>query len=300
MGTVKEHDFGTYPRRFNTYRWYKPLLVAALFLVFKILFDSVINSLSEQLFSLTATSLDYDTVDFYTVPGVFSYGLRAADVIPCLILAALIVKDRPLSSYFSSMGGWRWKVFFKTFAAGLIVIGIPRVTMFLLHGKTGDVRFTAGGFFLMLALIPFQCIAEEIQFRGFVMQTFGSWFNLTVVGLIAQTVLFAAIHPYNVIGVISIAVAGLIYASACLFSKGIESSSAMHTINNISGIIMAGFGFGSISSGATVKGAIVNRIPEILFFLFILFADRKLHWFDDVKKDDVEQFNSRRSAKNDQ
>ena len=38
----------------------------------------------------------------------------------------------------------------------------------------------------------------------------------------------------------------------------------------------------------------------VVCFLFILFADRKLHWFDEVKKDDVEQFNSRRTVKNDQ
>ncbi len=35
--------------------------------------------------------------------------------VPCLLLAARIVKDRPLSSFFSSMGGWRWKVFLNTF-----------------------------------------------------------------------------------------------------------------------------------------------------------------------------------------
>ena len=298
MRTIDEHDFGTYPRRFNTYRWLKPLLVGLLFVVFKILFDSIINSFTEMLFSLTASGMNYDTVDFYTVPGVFSNELRAADVIPCMILAALIVKDRPVSSYFSSMGGWRWKTFFKTFVAGLIIVGLPTVAFHMLRGKTGDVRFTVGGLLFMLAVMPFQAIGEEILFRSYIMQTVGSWFKLTVVGVIVQMLAFAAVHPYNIIGVIEIAIAGLIYALVCVFSKGIESSSALHMIGNISGILMAGFGFGKITSGATVIGLIRGMIPDVLFLLFILYADRKLHWFDEVRYDDVTLFNSKVKTQN--
>lgn len=32
-----------------------------------------------------------------------------------------------------------------------------------------------------------------------------------------------------------------------------------------------------------------------LFFGFILFADKKLHWFDQVKKDDVAIFNAKKN-----
>ena len=293
MRTIDEHDFGTYPRRFNAYRWFKPLLVGLLFVVFKILFDSIINSLTEMLFSITASGMNYDTVDFYTIPGVFSNGGRAADVIPCLIFAALIVKDRPVSSYFSSMGGWRWNVFFKTLAAGLIIVGLPNIARYIILGKTGDVRFTAGGLVLMLLLMPLQAVGEEILFRGYIMQTTGSWFKLTLVGVIVQTLAFAAVHPYNMIGVIGIIAAAIVYALVCIFSKGIESSSALHMVGNISGILMAGFGFGKITSETTVMGMVRGRIPDILFLLFIIYADKKLRWFDEVKYDDVALFNSK-------
>ena len=43
---------------------------------------------------------------------------------------------------------------------------------------------------------------------------------------------------------------------------------------------MAGLGFGSISSEQTVPDIAVNIIFKILFFVFIIYADRKLHWFD--------------------
>ena len=89
MRAVTEHDYATYPRRFNAYKWYKSLLVGLLFLIF------------------------------------------AAIVIPCLFFAALIVRDRPVSSYFSSMGGWRWKAFLKTFAVAFVILGIPTVVYHL-------------------------------------------------------------------------------------------------------------------------------------------------------------------------
>ncbi len=88
-----------------------------------------------------------------------------------------------------------------------------------------------------------------------------------------------------------------VYALVRVFSKGIESSSALHMIGNISGILMAGFGFGKITSEATAAGIIRGRIPEVLFLLFILYAGKKLHWFDEVKRDDVAAINSRRKGR---
>ena len=91
--------------------------------------------------------------------------------IPSMLLAALIVKDRPFSSYLSSMGGWRWKTFLKTCAAAFVIVGIPTAIHLLLSGNTGDVRFTSGGLILLVLLMPLLCIAEELFYRGYVMQT---------------------------------------------------------------------------------------------------------------------------------
>ena len=92
-------------------------------------------------------------------------------------------------------------------------------------------------------------------------------------------------------GIISIAVSALLYALICLCSKGVESTSVMHFFNNATGIYMAGFGYGLITAEQTVPDTIFNLVLKTLFFLFIIYADKKLHWFDEVKYDDVERFN---------
>ena len=291
METVSEHGYATYPRRFDGYKWYKPVLVGLLYGIFSIIVNIAIDLVTKSLFSASITATGYDDMDFFTAAGAFYNGAMAAMSAPCLILAALIVKDRPVSSYFSSMGGWRWKVLFKTFAAGLLIVGLPKAAWLFMQGKTGDAKITLGGFLLLALFVPLQGLGEEILFRGYITQTVSSWFKLTAVGVIVQILIFTVIHPYNIIGVISIAVSALLYALICLCSKGIEAPSVMHFFNNATEIYMAGFGYGLITSEQTVPDTVFNLALKILFFLFILYADKKLHWFDEVKYDDVALFN---------
>lgn len=167
MRTLRERDFTTYPRQFKAYRWFKPLLTGLLFVLFFFLSASFVHLITSLAFHTTVSSSGYDDLDFYSAAGAFFNGAMGAISIPSLLLAVLIVKDRPLSSYFSSMGGWRWNPFLKTFAACFVVFGIPTIIKFLLSGKTGDVQFTAGGFIFLILFMPLTCIAEELIFRGY-------------------------------------------------------------------------------------------------------------------------------------
>lgn len=291
MRTVPEHEYTTYPRRFNAYKWFKPLLVGLLFAVFYLILGLAVTLITKVLFGSSVASSGYDDMDFYSAAGVFYNAAAAFVFIPSLICAALIVRDRPVSSYWSSMGGWRWKVFLKTFVAAFVFLGIPTVVSHLIGGRTGDVKFTIGGFFILTLLAPFQGVAEELTYRGFLMQTVSSWFMLPAAGIIVQTLLFTAVHPYNFIGLMEIVVSGLLYAMVCVFTKGLEAPSALHIVNNMSEIYMAGLGFGMITAEQTVPSVVLNLFFKILFFLFILFADKKLRWFDEIKYDDVARFN---------
>ena len=296
MKTFNERDFATYPRNYKAYRWYKPLLVGVLYAVFFFLFLSIVYLITSLAFHTVVTSTGYDDLDLYSDAGAFFNGAMYAIVIPALLIAAKIVKDRPVSSYFSSMGGWRWKIFLKTFVAGFVIFGIPVLLSFLLHGRTGDVKFTPGGFIFLILLFPLQGVAEELMYRGFITQTVSSWFRLPAAGLIVQTIVFAAAHPYNLIGVIYIAITAVIYGLISFYSRGIEASSSLHILNNVIEICMAGFGFGSLSAELSISSPLFNVILKLLFLVFIIYADKKLHWFDQVKYDDIEPFNARHDS----
>ena len=297
MRSVTEHGFTTYPRRFDSYRWYKPILVGLIFITIYFAAERLITLSTKYLLGVTVESTGYDDLDVFTAAGAFVNTAIAAAVIPSLIVAALIVRDRPVSSYFSSMGGWRWKVFFKTLAAAVVLMAVPNVIFDLITEERGSIKFTIAGFILITVFCPLQGVAEEMMFRSYMMQTVSSWCKIPVVGIIVQIIIFTVAHQYNVIGLIGIAISALLYALVCVFSKGIESSSAMHMVNNLTAIYMAGFGVGSITSEQTIRDQVINIITKLVFFLFILFADRKLHWFDEVKRDDVAPFNAKYNAK---
>ena len=293
MKTLTEHDYITHPRNYKAYRWYKPLLVFLLFVIFLFVFNMTVEYITKTVFGTVITYSGYDDMDLFSAAGAFRNCALNACYIPSLILAALIVKDRPISSYYSSMGGWRWKTFFKILAVGFILFSIPNILHYALSGRSGEIRFTLGGFFMLTLMLPFQGMAEELLYRGFFMQTIGSWFKISLLGLIIQAPLFAMAHSYNTIGVIASALTALIYGLICVYSKGIEASSALHILNNLTGIYMAGFGFGSLTSEQSISGSLINLGLKLLYFLFILYADRKLHWFNEVKRDDVTAYNEK-------
>ena len=56
---------------------------------------------------------------------------------------------------------------------------------------------------------------------------------------------------------------------------------------------MSGIGFGNITVEQTISEVVFNLFFKILFFLFIIYADKRLHWFDEVKYDDVTAFNNK-------
>ena len=98
MKTIEKRDFITYPRQFSAYKWYKPLFVGALYLLFFIGFGFVIDLITKLGFHTVVSSTGYDDMDFVTAAGAFSNGAGAAVSIASLLLAAMIVKDRPTSS----------------------------------------------------------------------------------------------------------------------------------------------------------------------------------------------------------
>ena len=293
MKTFTERDFITYPRRFKAYKWYKPILTGLLLFVFLFITNMAVQSITKAVFHTTVINTGYDDIDFYSAAGAFKNCAMIACYIPSIILAALIVRDRPVSSYWSSMGGWRWKVFFRALGAGFVIFGIPNTVVLLLMGNSGVIRLSPGGLLMLILFLPLQCIAEELLYRSYIMQTAGSWFKVSVIGLIVQIMVFTAAHNYNIAGRVSIALTALVYGVICVITKGIEVSSAFHFVNNAVTIFLTGMGFGSITADQSAFSTAFNLVLMILLLLFIIYADRKLHWFDEVKKDDVTAFNEK-------
>lgn len=309
---AKAHVYPTYGRQFLSYRWYKPIITGALYAaIYMALFligilavgiaDGVASGSPDGFEALLdALSGGYDTMDM-SDPLMAAVDLGGlALFIPALWLASVIVRDRPFSSYQSSRGGWSRKVFWKCMPIAFLVNGLPIIINDVVLEKGYQhltVKFTLISFLILTVLGPLQCIAEEYLFRGFIMQTLGSWLRIPLIAVIVQAFVFAAGHPYNRIGQISILISGIGFALCAWIGRGIEVSSALHIVNNMTIFYLQGLGMTTISSEADAEGVIIDACMTGAYVIIIFILSRKTKWFDKVRKDDVARVNAKIAEK---
>jgi membrane protease YdiL (CAAX protease family) len=212
-------------------------LLLAVILIFGVAY--IIGGGTPDLAGLLSNKIftkSYDDMELANAwQSVLSLGSVAA-MMPAPWLTSVIVRDRPFSSYSSARGGWSSKVFWKAFPVAFVCISVPILIDELVYKHNIDnfqMKFTLASFAVVTILGPLQCIAEEYAFRGLLMQTLGSWFRVPVIAVILQSVIFAAMHPYNMIGKLGIVVTGCVFALSAWIGRGLEVSSAFHIANNM-------------------------------------------------------------------
>ena len=300
MKPVPEHEYPTYPRRFISYRWFKPLLAGLLFAVLYLGSNVAIVLLGALnqggLESVMKIAGSYDTMDVSSGLGILLNLGSLAVAIPLLALTALIVRDRPFSSYSSARGGWDWSVFGRMMLLALLVCGVPNLVWILLdHGPLNN-QFTIATFLLLTVMGPLQCIAEEYMFRGLLMQTFGGWFRIPVIAVVLQALIFMAMHPYNLTGKLTILATGCMMGLMAWISRGIEASSAIHIVNNMVAFYADGLGLGAIGSEVSSLDLVVTLIIDAVY-VAVLLVLRKKGFFDRIKRDDAAEFNAKVAPK---
>lgn len=296
-------DYATFPRKFVSYRWFKPLLVALLTVVFMLIFEAAVM-LSAIIWSgninfLNTVGTSYDDMDVFSGPGaLFELGAIAV-FLPALALAALIVRDRPFSSYSSSRGGFKWSAFAKCAGIVLAIYAIDFILeAALIPGEPlrVEILFSIDGLLMCIVLIPLQSFAEEYIFRGLVLQAVASWTKLPIAGIAVSAILFTIGHGYNDIGMIAIFINGIVWGVIVWKTKGLEATCALHAINNMSAFLMSGFGLVATTSQVDIMSLVISVGIDLVYLGAVLFANHKLGWFT-PKGDGYSEFNRKKLAK---
>ncbi|MEE1133455.1 MAG: hypothetical protein UHW60_01660, partial [Methanobrevibacter sp.] len=101
-------EYITFPKTFEKYRWYKPILVfiigAIIFLILNLLLIAVFYAICGENIMVQLLQGGYEVMNS-EIGEIYSH-LGVVIMLPSLYLASKIVKDRPFSSYSSSRGGW--------------------------------------------------------------------------------------------------------------------------------------------------------------------------------------------------
>lgn len=163
-----------------------------------------------------------------------------------LLTMALCIRylhHRPIVSLFTAREHFDWKRFFLSFFIWGAVSGIF-LSVMILNGAPIKWNFNPSTFLMLtlvsLFLMPLQTTAEEVFFRGFLLQGLGRMFGKAWISILITSVLFGLLHFSNPevdkIGTILLVFymgTGLFLALLTHFDNGLELSMGYHAVNNI-------------------------------------------------------------------
>ncbi|GGH62114.1 CPBP family intramembrane glutamic endopeptidase [Rothia aerolata] len=274
------------------HRWWKPLiealiggpifvvlsiLVAIPYMVYLFQSSGSANEMDFALQDLQNRAVEYPA-DFLMV------FLSIVIMWPCLLIARICMGPKPWGLIHSVLGRIRWSWLALCVAISLVFYVIVPVTIELLAGGELAPEPHAHGNRLLLMLglvllvVPFQCYAEELVFRGYLMQTVGRWLKHPAWAIILPAPLFMLGHAYDFWGQASILVMGLAAGFMVWYTGGLEAGIAMHVVNNLYLMILGVLGMADpFAQGGTTWVDFVWAVgAEVLLVLVVMFAARKV------------------------
>ena len=230
-------------------RWFTPvlegLLIASIYFVLLLMVSFALLAFAVML----RVPYDYLTdlqriyANVFKTPLVFiALLITIIPVIPAIFIARLITNFKPLGLIHSIAGRMRWSYLSVFLGFGFLIFGLYYVGFATLDGSLttqNSVHPLNSGMFwlyivLILLIVPFQCYAEELLFRGYLMQTVGRWLKNPVWAIIIPAPIFMVLHGYGLWGLLSVLTMALIAGFLCWYTGGLEAGIGLHIANNVS------------------------------------------------------------------
>ena len=230
-------------------RWFTPvlegLLIAGIYFVLLLMvsFALLASAVMLRVPYDHLTDLQRVYANVFKTPLVFIAFLSTViPVIPAIFIARLITNFKPLGLIHSIAGRMRWSYLSVFLGFGFLIFGLYLVGFAALDGSLttqNSVHPLNSGMFwlyivLILLIVPFQCYAEELLFRGYLMQTVGRWLKNPVWAIIIPAPIFMVLHGYGLWGLLSVLTMALIAGFLCWYTGGLEAGIGLHIANNVS------------------------------------------------------------------
>jgi len=205
-----------------------------------------------------------------------------------IFLAIRFIHQRPFRTLITPAPAIAWGRFFQGFAVWFILSGLMSLVEALLYpGRyawTLDLRRTIPFVFLALVLVPIQTSAEELFFRGYILQGVGLrlrniWVLSAISGFLFMTPHFlnpeAAVN-YGLMGFYYFFI-GAVMAYVTLRDGRLELALGLHTANNLFSALFANytvtvmptpslFTVNTLDAVYSVSAAVIGLIVFVLIF----------------------------------
>lgn len=217
--------------------------------------------------ALAGTSIALDQ------PSVLAFQLISiALLIPCVLAPVAVFWRRHVGFLHSVEGHVRWVWLARCCALAFAVVAASLGLTVVVAALTGDpVRVESldgtrvATIAIVLLVVPFQAAAEEYVFRGGLLQLVGSWTRWSAVPVVVTSLLFAAGHLYNVWGLVSVFLFGVVAAVMTIRTGGLEAAIALHVANNV--VLMVLDALGLVDASGEGAGMVDEVVPSTVMCL---------------------------------
>lgn len=241
------YDFHRLSHTWPRTRWWRPLVTGLIALAIYIVFTVVVALpvIIAAFFVADEGSafeaLIYEGTIDMSDPWLLAFTLASvALMLPAIILATLIMGPRPVGLLSSVVGrlrwGWMLRLALPALAVFLVVFGVYVFVLPLVFGEPVAGPTWGPNSALLIAftllLVPVQATAEEYVFRGYLMQTIGTWLKHPAWAILLPVPIFVAGHIYDVWGSLDVAAFAVFAGWITWRTGGLEAAIVAHVINN--------------------------------------------------------------------
>jgi uncharacterized protein len=222
--------------RIGRHRWWKPLveLVLLVLLSFPLSMMAVI-----PWFVFADAQPD-------GAFGLLVLGTEIAVLLPAALLAARIIRGR-WRTLLSVDGVLRGRWFAVCLAVAVVDIVLAAVVDAAIaasgapltpaHGEwVGWARFLPLALAVVVAVVP-QAAAEEVVFRGTLVQAIGSWARPAWIAVLLSSAVFGLAHGLEPPILVATGALGVVCAWLTIRTGGLEAAIALHVMNNVSAFL---------------------------------------------------------------
>jgi membrane protease YdiL (CAAX protease family) len=201
-------------------------------------------------------------------------GVISSACLAGLLWSVSVVNHRPIGTWITAAPRFRWRLFFFGLGSFGLLMGAAAAIPEALHGWPDRPVFWRSGEYLSVRLVyllvmftalPVYAAFEEVLCRGWLLQTTAAFTRNLAAILLANSLVFAMIHPDNDLGH---NVSRVLFATALSFGAlrlgGLELGIGVHAANNLVILLLAQtLPQAEKSSPSTFGGVLVNLVVAL-------------------------------------
>lgn len=276
------------------HRWWSPLVEAAIGVPLYFVL-SLLISIPLVLQAVSSADSPMNTADMTSTmealqrsalesPFMFAFMFGSIAIIfPVMWLARLIIGPKPWGLVHSVLGRMRWGwLLMCAGIAALFFIVIPTLLDLATGGSLVFEPKVQGSTLVILLvlvalIVPLQAYAEELVFRGYLLQTVGRWLKHPAWAIVLPAPLFMLGHAYDLWAQLSILVMALAAGFVTWRTGGLEAAIALHVVNNLIAMTFGIYGLADpfVLEGSTWVSLVSAVITQGLFVLVVLWTAKK-------------------------